>query len=116
MAEGKLRWQCNQCTNCSSPQTFAATSTQNAIDHLCCYDQIGPTGPIIAGSSTSQLTIQYIFGGIVPKIEFNADKFHSMLIHWIAVASIPFSVCNQPAFQTLLEYLGTCQPNLLVIA
>ena len=35
-----------------------------------------------------------------------------MLIHWIATASIPFSVCNQPAFRTHLAYLGTCQPNL----
>jgi len=115
MVDGKLRWQCNRCTDRLAPRTFAATSTRNGIDHLRRCHEIGPEGHIISGPLPSQLTIQSAFGGIAPKIDFNADVFYSMLIHWIATASIPFSVCNQPAFRTLLAYLGACQPNLHVI-
>jgi len=38
-----------------------------------------------------------------------------MLINWITSASVPFSVCNHPAFRTLLAYLGACQPDIKAI-
>ena len=60
-----------------------------------------------------QLSIQSAFGNSAPKIEFIADVFQSMLISWITSASVPFSVCNHPAFHSILAYLGACQPNLV---
>lgn len=115
LVDGKLRWQCNQCTDRLAPRTFAASSTRNAIDHLRRCHQIGPEGQVASGPTSAQLTIQAAFGNNAPKIEFNADIFHSMLIHWVTAASVPFSVCNHPAFRTLLAYLGTCRPNLKTI-
>jgi len=115
VVEGKLRWQCNRCTDCIAPRTFAASSTRNDIDHLRRCHQVGPECQVAPGPTTAQLSIQSALGNITPKIKFNADVFHRMLIHWITAASVPFSVCNHPAFHTLWIYLGACQPNLKVI-
>ena len=115
IVDGQRRWQCNRCTDRLPPRTFAATSTHNAIDLLCRCHEIASEGHIISGPSPSQLTIQSAFARIAPKIDFNADVFHSKVIQWIATASTPFSVCNQQAFRTLLAYLGACHPNLHVI-
>jgi len=53
MVPGKLWWQCNRYTDRLAPWTFAATSTHNAIDHLCRGHEIGPEGHIISGPSPS---------------------------------------------------------------
>ncbi|KAG0124755.1 hypothetical protein HOY82DRAFT_543564 [Tuber indicum] len=85
MVDGKPRWQCNRCTDRQAPTTFAASSTRNAIDHLRRCHQIGPLGPVAAGLTTTQFSIQSAFGNIAPKIEFNADVFHIFLFQYVII-------------------------------
>ncbi|KAG0136478.1 hypothetical protein HOY82DRAFT_536203 [Tuber indicum] len=80
MVNGKPRWQCNRCTNRSTPTTFAVSSTRNAIDHLRRYHQIGPEGQLIPIAQKQQKSIKAAFVNTKPKIEFNADIFRKEAI------------------------------------
>ena len=98
-----------------APQTFAASSTLDSIDHLHQVYQIEPDSPVLAGPTSSQISILSAFGQIIAEVEFNTDVFHSMLIHWITAAGVPFLVWKHPAFATLLANLAPCQPDLKAI-
>jgi hypothetical protein len=93
--------------NRKTAQSYADSSTKNAIEHLKTIHRIDADGEM--EPLEDQLhSIRAAFGRTLPKVFFNVVFFKVVLVRWVISCNIPFRGVEHPAFRLLVGYLAAC--------
>jgi hypothetical protein len=97
--------------NRKTAQSYADSSTKNAIEHLKTIHRIDADGEMEPLADQNN-RIRAAFGRTLPKVFFNVEFFKVLLVRWVISCNIPFRASSILPFVCwlvtwLLVYVST---------